>query len=227
MQDVAVQIHHLQFQWPKRDGWSLTIPSLSVARGEQLFVEGASGSGKSTLLGIIAGLTPIKHGEVWVSGAPLHALSAAKRDKLRASSIGFVFQQLNLISYLTIMDNILLPVHFAGKPLRGYRQRAMRLALRLGLHAHQLDRPASELSVGQQQRVAIARALIEKPALLIADEPTSALDTDNRDSFIRLLLTECARHNTTVLFVSHDHGLRRHFHRSLSMQQTAGGVTCC
>lgn len=227
MQDMAIYIKGLNFSWPKRRNWSLTIDTLSVANGEQIFVKGPSGSGKSTLLGIIAGLTPVREGEVWVSGAPLHKLRAGRRDKLRASSIGFVFQQLNLIPYLSVLDNILLPVHFAGKPLTEYRQRAARLALRLGIPAEQLEHQASQLSVGQQQRVAIARALIEKPALLIADEPTSALDADNRDSFIRLMLAESERHNTTVLFVSHDQGLRHHFQRSLTMQAVQGGVTCC
>lgn len=226
MQDAAIAIKALNFRWQRGSKWNLSIEALTIDAGEHVFIEGPSGSGKSTLLGLIAGITPVKDGELWVAGQPLHRMRSGKRDKFRAAHLGFVFQQLNLIPYLSVLDNILLPVHFAGKRLSHYRERAASLVQRLGIDANLLHAAASQLSVGQQQRVAIARALIEKPALLVADEPTSALDTANRDSFITLMLEESSRDGTTVLFVSHDTGLKRHFQRSLQMRATERGVTC-
>lgn len=169
----------------------------------------------------------MKQGQLWVANQPLHRMRAGKRDHFRANHLGFVFQQLNLIPYLSVLDNILLPVRFAGKRPAKFKARAAHLAERLGIDANLLQQSASQLSVGQQQRVAIARALIEKPALLVADEPTSALDTDNRDGFIQLLLEEASRDQSTVLFVSHDKGLQRHFNRTIRLVAGAEGVTCC
>lgn len=238
---AAVLIRDLRFSWQrnslkrfsrqhvrsqKKPSWSLEIPNLRIERGEHVFVEGPSGSGKSTLLGLIAGVTPVKHGQLWVAGQALHAMQARKRDHFRANHLGFVFQQLNLIPYLSVIDNIVLPVRFAGKLVAQFKPRASQLAERLGIPVALHAQAASCLSVGQQQRVAIARALIEKPALLIADEPTSALDTANRDGFIQLMLEEASRDASTVIFVSHDHGLQRHFHRTIQLTSSAQGATC-
>ncbi len=226
MQDSAVKVSGLLFSWPARRGWSIHIEELLIRRGEHVFIKGPSGSGKSTLLGILAGLTPVEQGEVWVANQPFHSLRAAKRDRIRAQQIGFVFQQLNLIPYLSVLDNVLLPVHFAGNSLGSYKQRAAELLIRLGISAGLLNQPARQLSVGQQQRVAIARALIDAPALLIADEPTSALDADSGNAFLSLMLTESSASNTTVLFVSHDDSLRKHFTRTLELKEHEGVVTC-
>lgn len=227
MQVNAVAINQLTFTWPGPGTWRLSIEKLQIRRGEQVFIKGPSGSGKSTLLSILAGITAVRDGEVWVGNHPVHRLSASQRDHLRASSIGFVFQQLNLIPYLNLLDNVLLPVHFAGHSLHDYKTRAVELLGRLDIAQDLFHRPASQLSVGQQQRVAIARALIGKPALLIADEPTSALDADNRDAFLKLLLEQSKAAQTTVLFVSHDDALKQHFPRVLSMQTDQGNVTTC
>jgi putative ABC transport system ATP-binding protein len=227
MQQPAIQITDLAFQWPKQKGWRLHIEHLAVQPNEHVFIKGVSGSGKSTLLGILAGVTPVKQGEIWVAGQPLHRLSAHKRDRLRAANIGFVFQQLNLIPYLSVLDNVLLPVRFAGYSMSDYKARAFRLLTRLGIDQSLLQQSAQHLSVGQQQRVAIARALVDSPQLLISDEPTSALDADNRDAFIELLLQESRESRTTVLFVSHDKSLANHFGRVLEMKEIAAGVMSC
>jgi len=167
-----------------------------------------------------------QQGEIWVNGVQASALTARKRDALRASAIGVVFQQLNLIPYLTVLQNVLLISAFGG-PKADVGQRAGELLNRLGLPEAFWQKKATELSVGQQQRVAIARALLNKPALLIADEPTSALDHKHRDAFMQLMLTEAGHDGTTVIFVSHDPTLKRHFHLQLDMEQLAQGVQPC
>lgn len=222
----AIELKDLVF-WYHPAGWQLHLPALTLECGQHLFIRGASGSGKTTLLNLLAGITQPNKGELWLQGQALHQLSAAKRDKLRAAQIGVVFQQLNLIPYLTVLDNVLLRASFAAKPSQAMRQRAQGLLASLGLAETLWLQRASALSVGQQQRVAIARALLTEPALLIADEPTSALDADNRDAFMQVLLAEADKCQTTVIFVSHDQQLKRYFHYELQMTNLAQGVMAC
>lgn len=225
-QKTSILIRNLTFRWSQRSPWMLFIPELKIIKGQHVFVCGPSGSGKSTLLSLIAGMTR-PDGELWVAGEPLHKLSAAKRDRLRSRQMGFVFQQLNLIPYLSVLDNVLLPAYFAGDQLAALRLRASELLGRLSLGPDLHQRSAAELSVGQQQRVAIARALIRGPELLIADEPTSALDADNRDGFIQLLLQQAEYCATTVVFVSHDLALQRYFSHHVQLRETEPGVVTC
>lgn len=222
-----IRVCNLNFCWDKKSNWQLAIKELLIERGQHSFIKGASGSGKSTLLSLLAGLTSPQSGQIWVNGNPLHQTSARKRDRLRAQHIGFVFQQLNLIPYLSVLQNILLPAYFGKATLPQLVSRADMLLKRLGLEQISADTQASKLSIGQQQRVAIARALITKPSILIADEPTSALDADNRDGFLQLLIGESEACDTTVVFVSHDEALRRYFDRTLQMQEIAPGVMTC
>ncbi|MGF1463706.1 MAG: ABC transporter ATP-binding protein [Maricaulaceae bacterium] len=201
----------------------LTIPVFELGQGERLFLQGASGSGKSTLLSLISGVFAPSSGELTVLGHPLHALSAGRRDALRANAIGVIFQQFNLVPYLTLIENVLLPCRFSppraarvGATDAARREAALSLLTRLGLGAEAADnRAVSALSVGQQQRVAAARALIGAPSLIIADEPTSALDTQTRDGFIDTLLQEAGA--ASVLFVSHDIALAARFDRTETM----------
>ncbi len=203
------------------------IPELEVARGERLFVEGPSGSGKSTLLCLVAGILTPSAGTVDVLGEPVSVLGAAARDRFRAEKIGFVFQMFNLLPYLSLIDNVVLPCHFsrprASVALQNsvsLKDEAGRLLGRLGLGANALrGRRVTELSIGQQQRVAVARALIGRPPLVIADEPTSAMDATARIAFVELLLEECAIAGSTVVFVSHDPALAASFERRVSMTE--------
>ncbi|MEO0398870.1 MAG: ATP-binding cassette domain-containing protein [Pseudomonadota bacterium] len=201
------------------------MASFHVEAGETVFLHGASGSGKSTLLGLIAGVSKAQRGVVDVLGHPLSRLSAAKRDRLRSDAFGVIFQQFNLVPYLSLIENVLLPCQFS--PTRAARTgaspadrnaAAVELLSRLGL-AKQAQESASvaALSVGQQQRVAAARAIIGAPSLIIADEPTSALDATARDTFIETLLGEAKQ--ASVIFVSHDISLAAHFDRTVSMSQ--------
>lgn len=228
-----LQVRGLRYGWDRGQPPCLEIPHLDVVRGERLFLYGPSGSGKSTLLGLLGGVLVPQAGRVRLSledgERELGAMSRSSRDALRVDHIGFIFQQFNLVPYLGVLENVLLPCRFsrrrrarAGDP----QHEARRLLDALHIGPSLLSRPVTQLSVGQQQRVAAARALIGRPELLIADEPTSALDAHRQDAFIELLLQECAETRGTVLFVSHDRRLARHFTRELDLSQLnqASGV---
>ncbi|TVT72143.1 MAG: ABC transporter ATP-binding protein [Denitromonas halophila] len=213
----AVALIGLRFRWPGAARDCLDIADFTLAAGERLFLHGPSGSGKTTLLSLIGGVLRADAGTLQVLGTDLLALSGSQRDRFRADHIGFIFQQFNLIPYLSAADNIALPCRFS--PVRTQRAgdvdaAVARLAGHLDLPANLLKRPAAELSVGQQQRVAAARALIGAPSLVIADEPTSALDAARQAAFLDLLLDECASVGASLLFVSHDLRLAERFDRS-------------
>lgn len=221
---AAVRIDALRYRWPGAARDCLAIDQLAIAPGERVFLRGASGSGKTTLLSLVGGVVLPQAGVVEVDGQSLGALSAGARDRFRADHVGFVFQLFNLLPYLSARDNIELACRFS--PARRARiaaagatvaAEAARLAARLDLAHGLLERPAAQLSVGQQQRVAAARALIGRPGLVVADEPTSALDADRQQAFIDLLGEECAAAGAALLFVSHDQRLAAHFDRVLDL----------
>ncbi|MBY6017203.1 ABC transporter ATP-binding protein [Ferrimonas balearica] len=204
-----LEIHNLHYRWPG-SGRQLRLPKLTLEAGERAMLRGVSGSGKSTLLNLIAGVLRPDDGTLQLTGVELTQLSAGKRDRLRAESMGIVFQQFNLLPYLSVHDNIVLPLKFA--PQRRQRvsepeAEVSRLMDAMELPQSVLGRPVTELSVGQQQRVAVARALIGSPALILADEPTSALDPDSRDRFMALLTAQCQAAGSSLLLVSHDPAL--------------------
>jgi putative ABC transport system ATP-binding protein len=224
MPSAAIDLEHLKFAWPGARPL-LEIERLSIARGERVFLRGPSGSGKSTLLGLIGGVLAPTSGAVRVLDCPLHEMSPAARDRFRGEHVGFVFQMFNLIPYLSVRENVALALRFAPEraariPPAGRAAESARLLAALGLaEPALLDRPVTQLSIGQQQRVAAARALLGRPELVVADEPTSALDHDARESFLRLLMQECAAHGTTLLFVSHDPTLGALFDRQYSLPE--------
>lgn len=221
MADHVIDIEGLRFAW-KSGPQVLDIETFRVGAGERVFLRGPSGSGKSTLLGLIAGVLEPQAGRISVMGQDMGALAAAKRDRLRADRMGVIFQMFNLVPYLSVTGNVLLPLRFspARRKAAGTdpQAEARRLLARLGLQDESLlDRRVSDLSVGQQQRVAAARALIGSPSLVIADEPTSALDADARDRFINLLSEEVERSGASLLFVSHDASLAGLFTRAVDL----------
>lgn len=223
MSAPAIDIANLSFAWPGHPRL-LHIASLKMQAGERLFLQGPSGSGKSTLLGLIAGVLTPTSGQLNILGEDMTALSSAKRDHMRAARLGVIFQIFNLVPYLSVIENITLPLSFskarANALTRPAADEARRLLGRLGLEDESLlRRRVSDLSVGQQQRVAAARALIGSPDLIIADEPTSALDAETRDSFISLLTEEATRTDAALLFVSHDPALAAHFDRALNLAE--------
>ncbi|MBK5970491.1 MULTISPECIES: ABC transporter ATP-binding protein [Thiorhodovibrio] len=228
---MVIDIQNLEFRWHPLDAPVLRIPTLQVTAGEHLFVRGPSGSGKSTLLGLLAGVSTAETGSVRVLDGALERLGQVERDHFRADHIGYIFQMFNLIPFLSVIDNVLLPCRFS----RRRRERALqasgsltgearRLLAHLDLdHPELLGRAVTTLSVGQQQRVAAARALMGAPELVIADEPTSALDAHRRESFIELLFDECRRTGATLVFVSHDAGLEPLFDRSFALDERQPG----
>ncbi|MGB8327002.1 MAG: ATP-binding cassette domain-containing protein, partial [Steroidobacteraceae bacterium] len=155
-------------------------------------------------------------------GTELASLRPGARDRFRGDHIGFIFQMFNLIPYLSLLENVLLPARFTPARLGGHdaRAEATRLLDALGLGTGGLlDRPVTELSVGQQQRVGAARALFGRPELILADEPTSALDAETREDFLSLLMSECRAQGSTLLFVSHDSALGSRFDRSIAIAE--------
>ncbi|MDP1901390.1 MAG: ATP-binding cassette domain-containing protein [Rubrivivax sp.] len=216
-----LRIRDLRYAWPGAGHDCLRITELHLAAGRTVFLHGPSGCGKSTLLGLMAGVLVAQQGRVELLGQDWAALRGGRRDARRADHVGVIFQQFNLLPYLTVLDNVLLPCRFsalrasrcAESPAAAARLLLQRVALPPSLWARRAD----ALSVGQQQRVAAARALIGAPELVIADEPTSALDGPLRDDFMDLLLGECAAAGSTLVFVSHDDRLAARFDESLSL----------
>ena len=226
MSSALIQLSNLGFAWPGQPEL-LDIDAFTLQRGESLFLKGPSGSGKTTLLGLLGGVQKPDRGRIELLGQDLSQLSAGARDRFRVDHTGYVFQQFNLLPFLSVRENVELPCHFSK--LRASRavqrhgsvaEATRALLAHLGLQqAELLQRRAGELSIGQQQRVAAARALIGQPELVIADEPTSALDTDAREAFLELLFAECRAAGSSLLFVSHDQSLAHLFDRSLSLAE--------
>ena len=219
--EEAIVLRDVEFRWSQAAAPVLDIAELSIGGGEHAFLLGPSGSGKSTLLNLLAGISRPTRGEVRLLGQPVSQWRGSRRDQFRVDHIGLIFQQFNLLPYLTVLQNTLLPCRFSARRRRraaadgDAHESAQRLLRGLGLAENLWHRRITALSVGQQQRVAAARALIGQPELIIADEPTSALDADSRDAFIRLLF-EHAR-QSTIVFVSHDRSLAPLFRRTLPM----------
>jgi putative ABC transport system ATP-binding protein len=185
-----------------------------------VFLHGPSGCGKSTLLGLLAGVLLPQSGRVNLLGQDWAELPSSRRDAFRADHVGYIFQQFNLLAYLSVLDNVLLPCRFsAARAKRALPGAAQSLLERVELPQALWTKPAGELSVGQQQRVAAARALIGTPEIVIADEPTSALDAALRDNFMALLLGATRAAGSTLVFVSHDERLAAAFDRRLSLPE--------
>ncbi|MEM6705047.1 MAG: ABC transporter ATP-binding protein [Acidobacteriota bacterium] len=216
----VIAVESLQFSYGREQPTVLDIEEFTLGKGERVFVYGPSGCGKTTLLGVLAGVLEADSGAVRILGEDLTLLSAARRDAFRADHIGYIFQMFNLLPYLSVLDNILLPVTMSKarrSRLEGTaKSDARALAEQLDLTSR-LEALGGELSVGQQQRVAAARALIGSPELIIADEPTSALDTDRRTAFLELLFEQCKAVGASLLFVSHDRTLEGMFDRVLEL----------
>ncbi|MDG9766955.1 ATP-binding cassette domain-containing protein [Stenotrophomonas maltophilia] len=201
----------------------LDIPRLWVEQGSSVLLRGISGGGKSTLLGLLAGVLLPGKGRVEVAGQALQDMGGAARDRFRADQLGVIFQQFNLLPFLSVRDDIALGLRFSR--LRSARisgpldAEIARLLQALQLNPELMQRRAGTLSVGQQQRVAAARALIGRPALLLADEPTSALDREAATAFLKLMSAQCQAAGTTVLVVSHDDSLQPLFDRTIALSQ--------
>ncbi|MEW6513795.1 MAG: ABC transporter ATP-binding protein [Pseudomonadota bacterium] len=218
----ALTLTDLIYRWPRQPAPCLDIPHFEIAAGERVFLRGPSGGGKSTLLAVLGGVALPNSGTVTLLGERLDTLSSRARDRFRADHIGFIFQQFNLLPWLSALDNVLLPCTFSARRAAragDARATAEQLLTHLDLAPGLWHQPAAELSVGQQQRVAAARALIGKPEIVLADEPTSALDAPRQQRFIDLLLAETRAAGAALLFVSHDDRLAAHFDRRVTLAE--------
>jgi len=185
------------------DVHALAGVSLTVLRGEFMSIMGRSGSGKSTLLNVIGCLDRPTSGTVLLAGVDVTKVPKGMLPRIRREKVGFVFQQFNLIPTLTALENVMLPMEYAGLPERERRQNALDMLEAVGL-ADRLGHRPSELSGGQQQRVSIARALAPHPAIVLADEPTGALDTHIAHAILGLMRRFNAERRQTFIIVTHD-----------------------
>jgi len=208
-----ISISQLHFAYP--DGqFSLQIPELQLESGQPAVIVGPSGSGKTTLLHLIAGILPVSAGEINVGDNSVHRMNDADRRLFRLRNIGLVFQDFQLIEYLSVLENVLLPcrIHPSVAMTAEIRDRA-KLLLESVTMLRLRNQSVTRLSQGERQRVAICRALLLSPQLVLADEPTGNLDPLNSDRIVKLLLTETARSRATLVMVTHDHSLLPQFDR--------------
>lgn len=208
-------------------GFALHLASLHIAAGEHVACIGPSGSGKTTLLHLLAGIEAAAAGSVRVDGVELGALDDAGRRAFRLARIGLLFQELELLDYLSARDNVLLPFHLgAGALDADQRALAARLATAVGVDAL-LDRRPHQLSQGERQRVALCRALVTAPSLLLCDEPTGNLDPTTAGAVLDLIFREVRARNTTLVLVTHDHSVLPRFDRVLDLATlgAAAGAT--
>ena len=206
-----IKVEHLQFQYPDRE-FSLQIPELEIRAANSTAIIGPSGTGKTTLLNLMAGYLVPQEGHLQVYGSELTQMQETERRAFRIEHIGLVFQEFELIEYLSVINNILLPFRISPslKLNNDVRQYAESLAEEVGLR-DKLHRNVKRLSQGERQRVAVCRALVTRPAVLMCDEPTGNLDPDNKHIILDYLLNDVLQRQTTLVVVTHDHQLLPRF----------------
>ena len=176
---------------------------LQIASGDICSIIGRSGSGKSTLLNVLAGLEQVTSGEIVIAGKHLERMTQGELILFRQKRVGFIFQSFNLMPYYTALENVALPLSFAGVPEAARLKRAKHMLDIVGLKTHMKHKP-SEMSGGQQQRVGIARALVTDPQIVFADEPTGNLDSNTSDEVIRVIIDILREQGKTLVMVTHD-----------------------
>lgn len=217
--DLMIQTQDLKQEVPNREGALVILKGINMAinSGESVAIVGVSGSGKSTLLGMLAGLDTPSSGKIMVAGRELTAMDEEGRAVLRGEKVSFVFQNFQLLSSLTALENVMLPLEVKG--LDHPEQQANKWLERVGL-ADRVQHYPQQLSGGEQQRVAVARAFASEAPILFADEPTGNLDTKTGEKIADLLFNLNKEQGTTLVLVTHDHQLASRCDRQLEM--TAG-----
>lgn len=204
----------LGLEYHYQHGKKIVFPDIELKRGQRLLISGFSGCGKTTLLSLIAGALKLQAGDIKFDGINYSTMSSLLLDQFRADHIGYIFQTLNLIPFLSVSENIALGVRFSQSrksKVSNLSQEVVRLVSSLGLEREALKIPVSRLSVGQQQRVAAARALIGNPDLILADEPTSALDSDTTKKFLNEVMETFDSNKQAIIMVSHDASIAPYF----------------
>lgn len=214
---MSLKIQNLEFSYDEKP--FIKITDFRLSAGERVFLEGSSGSGKTTVLEILSGVLSPQKGDYFLDDICISKLNLKMKDQLRRDHISLIFQNFNLVPYLSVKENLLLPFtlgcSYPGSEAQVH-EKMNHMIQRLGLES-MVTQPVSKLSHGQAQRVAAIRAFIKKPKLLLADEPTSALDFQSRDAFLKLLFELCDENQTMLLFVSHDPTLKTLFNKTVKM----------
>ncbi len=213
-----IQLNELRFRYP-RSAFQLELPDLKIEQGEKVAVVGPSGCGKTTLLNLIAGINVPDAGSVAINDQVTSRLSDAKRRDFRISQFGMVFQQFELVDYLDLLNNILLPflINSSLTLDRNVRQRARQLAAEMGLE-DKLKRRPDQLSQGEKQRGAICRALVTEPQIVLADEPTGNLDPRNKQVILDLMFRQVEKNRQTLVVVTHDMSILEGMDRVLDFE---------
>jgi putative ABC transport system ATP-binding protein len=217
--DAMVRVEWLDFAHAHGE-FRLKIPRLVVARGEAVAVVGATGAGKTTLLHLLAGILRPASGRAVVDGKDLARMVERARRVYRSTRVGLVFEDFELLGYLNLEENILLPFRVSGALTLDSmaRQRARSLAKEAGIRPEDLVRLPHQVCQGSRQRAAVCRALVTLPALILADEPTAHLDPASQARVLELLLKQARRTSATLVVVTHDRGILHHFDRVLHLE---------
>jgi len=223
----AIELSDVDFRWGStRNDFRIQVKDFRLEKMESVILVGPSGGGKSTLLSLICGILRPQNGIIKILGQDFERMSNSERDSFRADNIGIIFQQFNLLPYLSAIDNVLLPLKFSFNRKEALRKakaalhaEAERILEGLNIKPETLGKQkAVTLSIGQQQRVAAARAFIGSPKLIIADEPTSSLDEKSQDEFLTQLFSEKDARGTSLLMVSHNPRIATWFDRQVELE---------
>lgn len=221
-----INISELAFSYQGRDAelassFGMRVRSLTVPVGATTALVGPSGSGKTTLLGLIAGTLRAASGSIIVNDEAITEFSDKDLGQYRLRSVGQVFQSFELLDYLTVIENVMLPWYISGDGMQeDIRERAAELLRNVDLTTKQTAMPG-ELSQGEQQRVAVCRAMLNNPPVLLADEPTGNLDQENKQNVVDLLVEQAQQNDSTLLMVTHDESLLSKFDAVLDMRGVA------
>ena len=216
-----IEINDLRFEY--QDGeFGLTIPELSIQRGEKVALTGPSGTGKTTLLNLLAGILTPSSGAIHIEGLDIAKLKADDRQDFRAVKMGLIFQEFGLLEYLTVLENICLPYRISPvlEMDATVLERGREIAETIGL-GDKLQRYPKRLSQGERQRIEVCRAMITEPAIIFGDEPTGNLDPGNRDHVVAQMFDYSTNSGAPLLVVTHDYELVSQFDRTIDIQEFA------
>jgi len=227
-ENLAIHLSNIDFCWGSaKNDFRIRVKDFQLEKKESGVLVGPSGTGKSTLLSLLCGILRPQKGTTQILGKDIESMPNSERDRFRADHMGIIFQQFNLVPYLSAIDNVLLPLYFSpnrrqmcGEIQSKTSAEAKRLLDALGVTSKTLgDQKAATLSIGQQQRVAAARAFIGSPELIIADEPTSSLDEENQTEFLEQLFKQKEATGASLLMVSHNKHITKRFDRIIELEK--------